>query len=150
MSRHALIAIAMAGAGVLGLIFTLSSHSSVRDDIAKSYRKVGTEKAPGKDGPDRKDTLIYASGKSVSRTAADIVDKHKPGDRRATEAGVFLRYSDDVVSVVPPPKGATGSRILVDDEEGGYHRNFFFVGGFWGTYHGPAGSFRGGGPGAGK
>ena len=150
MSRHALIAIAMAGAGVLGLIFTLSSHSSVREDIAKSYRKVATEKAPGKQGPDRKDTLIYASSRSVSRTAKDIADKHKPGDRRTTEAGVFLRYSDDVVSVVPPPQGATGSRIYVDDEEGGYHRNYFFVGGFWGTYSGPAGSFRGGGPGAGK
>ena len=43
-----------------------------------------------------------------------------------------------------------GSRILVDDEEGGYHRNYGYVGGFWGTYSGPAGSFRGGGPGAGK
>jgi hypothetical protein len=150
MSRHALIALAMAAAGVLGLIFTLTSHSSLREDIAKSYRRVGTEKAPGKDGPDRKDTLIYASPKSVTQTARDISDKHRPADRRTTEAGAFLRYGDDVVSVVPPAKGATGSRILVDDEEGGYHRNFLFVGGFWGTYHGPAGSFRGGGPGTGK
>jgi hypothetical protein len=150
MSRHAIIAIVMAGAGALGLIFTLTSHSSVRDDIAKDYRQIGEEKAPGNDGPDRKATLIYASPKSVSRTAADIVDKHKPADRRTTEAGAFLRYSDDVVSVVPPAKGSTGSRIFVDDEEGGYHRNYFFVGGFWGTYSGPAGSFRGGGPGAGK
>ncbi|MDX6676174.1 MAG: hypothetical protein QOE31_226 [Solirubrobacteraceae bacterium] len=150
MSRHAIIALLMAGAGAIGLIFTLTSHSSVRDDIAKSYRKVGEEKAPGRDAPDRKPTLIYASPKSVTRTASDIIDKHKPADRRTTEAGAFLRYSDDIVSVVPPPKGSTGSRILVDDEEGGYHRNFFFVGGFWGTYSGPAGSFRGGGPGTGK
>jgi len=150
MSRHAIIALVMAGAGALGLIFTLTSHSSVRDDIAKSYRRVGTEKAPGRDDPGRKPTLIYASTTSVSRTASDIVDRHNPGDRRTTEAGAFLRYSDDVVSVVPPPKGSTGSRILVDDEEGGYHRNYGYVGGFWGTYSGPAGAFRGGGPGTGK
>src|SRR5207253_5617520 len=131
--RHAIIAIVMAGAGALGLIFTLTSHSSVRDDIAKDYRLVGKEKPPGREAPDRKQTLIYASPKSVSRTASDIADKHKPADRRTTEAGAFLRYSDDVVSVVPPAKGATGSRIFVDDEEGGYHRDYFFVGGFWGT-----------------
>ncbi len=150
MSRHAIIAIVMAGVGALGLIFTLTSHSSVREDIAKDYRKVGEEKPPGRDDPDRKPTLIYASPKPVSRTASDIADKHKPADRRSAESGVFLRYEEDIVSVVPPAQGSTGSRILVDDEEGGYHRNFFFVGGFWGTYSGPAGSFRGGGPGAGK
>ena len=150
MKKHAIIAAVMAGVGVLGLIFTLTSHGSVRDHIAKTYRQVGTEKAPGTAGPDRKDTLIYASSKSIRETTRDIVDHNKPADRRTTEAGAFLRYSDDVVSVVPPAKGATGSRILVDDEEGGYHRNYFFVGGFWGTYSGPAGSFRGGGPGAGK
>jgi len=150
VKRHAILAILLAGAGVVGLILVFTSHSSVRDDIAKTYRKVGTEKAPGKDGPQRKDTEIYASRKGVTQTARDISDEHKPADRRTTEAGAFLRYSDDIVSVVPPPQGSTGSRILVDDEEGGYNRNYFFVGGFWGTYSGPAGSFRGGGPGAGK
>ncbi len=153
MKRYAIIAIAMASAGVLGLVFTLATHGSVREHIDKTYRKVGTEAPPGKQGEGRKPTQIYSSHRSVSKTAKDISDKHKPADRRAAESGVFLRYSDDVVAVVPPPGGsgnAQGSRILVDDEEGGYHRNFFFVGGFWGTYSGPAGSFRGGGPGAGK
>jgi hypothetical protein len=147
---HAILAAVLAGAGVLGLIFTLTSHGSVRDHIAKTYRQVGTEKAPGKSGSDRKDTLIYASNRSVTQTARDIADHNKPADRRTTEAGAFLRYSDDVVSVLPPAKGTRGSRILVDDEEGGYHRNYGYVGGFWGTYSGPAGAFRGGGPGVGK
>ncbi len=150
MSRHGLIAIVMAGAGALGLIFTLTSHGSVRDDIAKSYRKVAEQPPPGKAGSDRKPTLVYASPKSITQTARDISDKHKPADRRTTEAGAFLRYSDDVVSIVPPTKGARGSRILVDDEEGGYHRNYGYVGGYWGTYSGAGGSFRGGGPGTGK
>lgn len=150
MKGHAIIAAVLAGAGVLGLIFTLTSNGSVRDSVAKTYRQVGTEKAPGKSGSDRKDTLIYSSPRSVTQTARDISGANKPADRRTTEAGAFLRYSDDVVSVVPPAKGTRGSRILVDDEQGGYYRNYGYVGGFWGTYSGPAGSFRGGGPGAGK
>lgn len=150
MKGSAIVAAVLAGAGVLGLIFTLTSHGSVRDHIAKTYRQVGTEKAPGQAGSGRKDTLIYASPRSVTQTARDIADANKPADRRTTEAGAFLRYSDDVVSVVPPAQGTRGARILVDDEEGGYHRNYGYVGGYWGTYSGPAGAFRGGGPGAGK
>jgi hypothetical protein len=146
--RHVVIAIALAGLGVIGLIATFASHRSVREDIDKTYRQVGTRPPP--EGSGGKPTLVYASGKSVTATAADIIAKHKPGDRRTTEAGAFLRYREDVVSVVPPPAGTRGSRILVDDEEGGYRNNYFFVGGFWGTYSGPAGAFRGGGPGVGK
>ena len=149
MRRHAIVAIVLAGGGVLGLIYTIASHRGVREDIAHDYRKVGTQKPPGGEGSG-KPTLVYASPKSVTRTASEIVARHKPADRRTTGSGAFLRYKDDVVSVVPPPKGTRGSRILVDDEEGGYHRNYGYVGGFWGTYSGPAGSFRGGGPGTGK
>ena len=151
MSRHAIIALALAGAGVLGLAFTLTSHGSVRDHLAKTYRQVGTEPAPGGSG---KDTVVYESDKSVSQTVKEIADHNKPADRRTTESGAFLRYSDDVVSIVPlaaAAAGATaGARILLDDEAGGYHRNYGYVGGYWGTYSGPAGSFRGGGPGVGK
>jgi hypothetical protein len=148
VKRHVVIALAMAGAGIAGLFFTLSSHGSVRDHIAKTYRQTGTEPVPG--GGSGKPTLVYTSPKSITQTASDIIDHNKPADRRTTESGAFLRYSDDVVSIVPPLKGARGSRILVDDEEGGYRRNYGYVGGFWGTYSGPAGSFRGGGPGTGK
>lgn len=150
MNRYAIIAIATVVVGVVGLIATLATHRSARDDIAKTYRRIGTQAPPGPASKGRKRTLVYASSKSVSQTAQDIGDKHKPADRRTTEAGAFLRYRDDVVSVIPPPAGSAGSRILVDDEEGGYHRNYGYVGGFWGTYSGPAGSFRGGGPGTAK
>jgi len=150
VNRYAIIAIATVVVGVVGLIATLATHRSVRDDIAKTYRRIGTQAPPGPPAKGRERTLIYASSKSVSQTAQDIGDKHKPADRRTTEAGAFLRYRDDVVSVIPPPAGSAGSRILVDDEEGGYHRNYAYVGGFWGTYSGRAGSFRGGGPGTAK
>jgi hypothetical protein len=147
MKRYTLIAIAMASVGLIGLVAAIATHGNVRDHIAKTYRFTGEEPVPG-DG--QKKTKTYASTKSVGRTAADIADKFKPADRRITESGAFLRYSDDVVSVVPAADGQGGSRILVDDEAGGYHRNYLFVGGFWGTYSGPAGAFRGGGPGTGK
>jgi hypothetical protein len=150
VKRHAVIALLLAGAGVVGLILTLSAHGSVRDYIAKTYQPAGKEAPPGGAGDGRKETLIYTSPKSVTQTAADISHHNKPADRRTTEAGAFLRYSDDVVSVVPPKGRTRGARILVDDEEGGYHRNYGYVGGFWGTYSGPAGAFRGGGPGSGK
>jgi len=150
VKSHVVVAVLLAGAGAAGLFFTLAGHGSVRDHIAKTYRQVGTEKPPGGSSAGRKQTLIYASPNSVTKTAAEISDHNKPADRRTTEAGAFLRYSDDVVSVVPPSGRTRGSRVLVDDEEGGYHRNYGYVGGFWGTYSGPAGSFRGGGPGSGK
>ena len=147
MKGYKIVAIAMAVVGAGGLVATFATHGSVRDHIAKTYRSAGEEPAPG--GGKTK-TKTYVSPKSVSATAADIADKHKPADRRLSESGAFLRYSDDVVSVVPAASGQRGSRILVDDEAGGYHRNYGYVGGFWGTYSGPAGSFRGGGPGSGK
>jgi hypothetical protein len=147
MRKHTIIAIAMASVGVIGIVAAIATHGNVRDHIAKTYRFTGEEPAPG--GGKTK-TKTYTSSKPVGRTAADIADAHKPADRRITESGAFLRYSDDVVSVVPAATGQSGSRILVDDEAGGYHRNYLFVGGFWGTYSGPAGSFRGGGPGSGK
>ncbi len=143
MSRHAIVALLLSGTGLLGLVYVLTSHDTVRESIAKRYRFVGTEPVP--DDKDR--TLVYASSKSVSATAKEIAGDHKPAERRTTEAGSFLRYKEDIVSVVPE---RTGSRVLVDDEDTGYRRNYLFVGGFWGTFSGRGESFRGGGPGAGK
>jgi hypothetical protein len=146
VSRHALIALGLAGAGILGLVFTLSTHGSVRDGIKERYRFVGTEAVQG----DKDRTLVYASSKPVTATTKDISDSFKPADRRSTEAGTFLRYSKDIVSVLPDPSSRGRSRVLVDDEDTGYRRNYLFLGGFWGTYSGRGESFRGGGPGAGK
>lgn len=137
------IAALLSGAGILGLVLTLTGGNSVRDYVKENYRFTGTERVEGAG----RDSLLYASTRSPSKTAAEIADAHKPADRRVTESGVFLRYQDDVISVVPQPRG---SRVIVDDEEGGYRRNYFFVGGFWGTFSGRGQAFRGGGPGSGK
>jgi len=141
--RNVVIAAVLSGIGVLGLVLVLTGGNSVRDFIKDKYKFVGTERVEGAG----KDSLLYASDKPPSQTAADIADARKPADRRVTESGVFLRYKDDVVSVVPQSEG---SRVIVDDEEGGYRRNYLFVGGFWGTFSGRGQSFRGGGPGSGK
>jgi hypothetical protein len=138
-----MIALLLSGTGILGLVFVLTSHDTVRESIAKRYRFVGTEAV----ADDKGKTLVYASSKSVVATTKEITGDHKPAERRATESGTFLRYKEDIVSVVPD---RTGSRVLVDDEDTGYRRNYLFVGGFWGTYSGRGESFRGGGPGAGK
>jgi len=141
--RHVVVAALLTGAGILGLVLTLTSGNSVRDYIKDNYKFTGTERVEGA----RRDSLLYASAKSPSKTAGDIAGARKPADRRVTESGVFLRYQKDVVSVVPQ---AGGSRIIVDDEDSGYRRNYFFVGGFWGTFSGRGQAFRGGGPGSGK
>lgn len=137
------IAALLSGAGILGLVLVLTGGNSVRDYIKDKYRFTGTERVEGAE----KDSLLYASKDPPSKTAADIAQARKPADRRVTESGVFLRYKDDVVSVVPQTEG---SRIIVDDEDGGYRRNYLFVGGFWGTFSGRGQGFRGGGPGTGK
>ena len=143
MKRHVVIAALLSGVGILGLVLTLTGGNSVRDHIKSTYRFTGTERVEGA----AKDSLLYASEQPPSTTAADISDARKPADRRVTESGVFLRYQDDIVSVVPR---TGGSQVIVDDEEGGYRRNYLFVGGFWGTFSGRGQAFRGGGPGSAK
>ena len=144
MKGYTIWALVLSGIGVLGIVLLLVTSGGVRDTIKKKYKFEGREQVAGDD--DR--SYVYSSPKPPSKVAKEISDKHKPADRRTTESGIFLRYSKDSVAIVPASN--RGSRIYLDDEEGGYRRNYFFVGGFWGTYSGPAESFRGGGPGAGK
>ncbi len=133
---------AAVAAGAVALAHGGCLEGSVRDVVADRYRLERRE------GGGERASLVYRSSRPPTRTAAEISDALKPGDRRTTESGVFLRYSKDMVGIVPDGRG--GSRILVDDERRGYSHFYPFVGGYWGTYSGPAESFRGGGPGVGK
>ena len=143
MRSHTLIALLLGGAGLLGLVLTIANHGGVRDYIDDRYTAQADERLDERARP----TKVYASTRSVSATARDISGAHKPADRRVTPEGAFLRYQDDMVSILPR---TGGSKILVDDADTGYRRNYFFVGGFWGRYSGAGESFRGGGPGGGK
>jgi len=124
--------------GLLLLIGTLASAQSPRAYISKHYRRVGNDGG----------AQVYASSKPATQTASDIAHAAHPADRRATESGVFLRYRSDFVAVVPQAGG--GSRVEVSDERSGYTHFYPYIGGYWGTYSGPAEHFRGGGPGVGK
>lgn len=143
MRRHTAIALALTVIGILGLVFAFATFGSVRDHIRDTYVRTGTERVPGDDDP----TEVYASQAPVSRTAQDITERYEPAERRITPAGVFLRYEDDIVSIVQRPEG---TRILLDDEDTGYRRGYAYLGGWWGTYSGRGEGFRGGGPGGGK
>jgi hypothetical protein len=129
-------AIALIVAGVLGIVLTLTSTGSVKGYVKDHYKRVGSDRG----------AQIYSSPKPPARVAEEIAKAHKPADRRVTPEGVFLRYRKDYVGVLASGRG---SRIEVADEKRGYALFFPFVGGYWGTYSGPAETFRGGGPGGG-
>lgn len=131
---------ALAAALLLGVaVLAGCGGGSVRDYVQSNYER--------QSGPGER-PAVYRSDEPPSRTAADIAEARRPGDRRVTESGVFLRYQRDFVGVVPDRGG--GSRVLVDDQRHGYGFFFPYVGGFWGRSSGRGESFRGGGPGAGK
>lgn len=116
--------------------------SSVRSYVADNYE------AGSRQGPDERRSEVYVSDEAPTKVAADIADNRKPGDRHTTPSGLFLRYSKDIVAVLPDSDG--GSRILIEDEDSGYGHFYPLLGGWWGSYGGRGESFRGGGPGAGK
>jgi hypothetical protein len=123
--------------GVILLVASVVGAQSPSSYVKDHYKRIGTDQG----------AEVYQSPKSATDTAKDIADAIKPADRLATPSGVFLRYSSDYVAVLAQP---TGSHIEVSTERAGYSHFYGFVGGYWGTYSGPASSFRGGGPGAGK
>lgn len=130
------VAIGLVVVGLLGLVLTLAGSGSARSYVKDNYTRAGSDR-----GAD-----VYTSSKPPAKVAAEIARKHKPADRRATPEGIFLRYRSDFVGIMPR---GTGSRIAVADERRGYGLFFPFVGGYWGSYSGPAETFRGGGPGGG-
>jgi Domain of unknown function (DUF4247) len=122
-----------------GLAVMFLSAGSVRSWIGGRYTQVSST--------DGGRSAVYSSPKHPSAVAEEIADRWKPAQRLNDPSGFFLRYSDAVVAVT---QSANSSRIYVDDPSRGYARWFPYVGGYWGTYSGPAETFRGGGPGAGK
>lgn len=142
MKRHTVIAAGLVGLGVLCVVAAFTGNS-VREYVADTYRSAGSRTVEGS----RRASLLYDSAKPPTATAKDIADAVAPADRRTSPSGVFLRYEDDFVSVVPRQGG---SQIIVEDDETGYRNSYFFLGGWWGTYSGRGESFRGGGPGGGK
>ncbi|MFG2090573.1 MULTISPECIES: DUF4247 domain-containing protein [unclassified Spirillospora] len=123
----------LAAFGVMILLIAMfAGRTSPRGDIPKDYRKVA-------DG-------TYTSSKKPLAVAQEITEKHKTDERVYTPNGIYLRYHDAVVGILP---AAGGSRITLDKPARGYARYYSVVGGTWGGPGGKASSFRGGGPGGG-
>jgi uncharacterized protein DUF4247 len=91
------------------------------------------------------DAVAYTSRRSPSQVADEITNAWQPADQYVDGSGVYLRYADDAVVILPL---AVGSLILVEKLTSAYRRYYPIVGGYWGWGRGT--TLRGGGPGAGK
>ncbi|HEY0699413.1 MAG TPA: DUF4247 domain-containing protein [Micromonospora sp.] len=91
------------------------------------------------------DAIAYTSNLAPSRVAADITDAWRPADQYVDGSGVYLRYDDDSVVILPL---AAGSLILLERMATAYPRYHGRVGNAWGWGRGS--TVRGGGPGSGK
>ena len=91
------------------------------------------------------DAAAYTSAKVPSEVADELTSAWQPADEYVDGSGVYLRYADDAIVILP---AVVGSLILVERLATAYPRYHPVVGGYWGWGRGA--SLRGGGPGAGK
>ncbi|MFC8847105.1 MULTISPECIES: DUF4247 domain-containing protein [unclassified Micromonospora] len=89
--------------------------------------------------------VAYTSAKTPSQVAKEVTDAWQPADQYVDGSGVYLRYDDDSVVILPI---AAGSVILLERLTTAYPRYHSTVGSHWGWGRGS--TVRGGGPGAGK
>lgn len=89
--------------------------------------------------------VAYTSTKTPSQVAEEVTAAWQPADQYVDGSGVYLRYDDDSVVILPI---AAGSVILLERMTTAYPRYHSTVGSHWGWGRGS--TVRGGGPGAGK
>lgn len=127
---------------LIGAIFAgyalLYGNFSPRGYVQNHYQR-----APGHDIGQQ--AVAYTSTESPSLVAERITKAWKPADEYVDASGVYLRYDDDSVVVMPV---AAGSLILLEAVSTAYPRYHSVVGGAWGWGRGS--TVRGGGPGWGK
>ncbi|WP_422753902.1 DUF4247 domain-containing protein [Micromonospora sp. WMMD708] len=92
-----------------------------------------------------RDAIAYTSNRTPSQVAKDVTDAWKPADQYVDGSGVYLRYDDDSLVILPI---AAGSVILLERMRTAYPRYHSTVGNHWGWGRGS--TVRGGGPGSGK
>lgn len=132
-------ALALAGAVMVGSAL-FSGDFSPRNYVADRYVR-----APDQD-LDGGAAIAYTSSGPPTQVADEIAGEWRPADRYVDGSGVYLRYADDVIAVLPL---TVGSLILVEAIRTAYPRYYGVVGGYWGWRTGTEGA-RGGGPGGGK
>ena len=132
-----LVVAALALAGVAVIAFAAVRPSGPGPYLADRYRLVSSEG----------DSRVYRADVPPRQVFDDLRRAVPPAEVLTDPGGYFLRYRNDIVAVTSE---GTGSRVYLDDSDRGYARWFPFIGGYWGTYTGPAEGVRGGGPGSGK
>ncbi|MGN9811882.1 DUF4247 domain-containing protein [Micromonospora sp. BQ11] len=91
------------------------------------------------------DAVAYTSTKDPSTVAQEVSQAWQPADQYVDGSGVYLRYDDESVVILPL---AAGSLILLERLSTAYPRYHSTVGSHWGW--GRGNTVRGGGPGSGK
>lgn len=91
------------------------------------------------------DAIAYTSSQAPSQVADQITSAWRPADQYVDASGIYLRYEDDSVVILPLAKGSV---ILLEPVATAYPRYYNTVGNAWGWGRGT--TVRGGGPGFGK
>ena len=142
MSGRRVLALVLVALGGLGIVGLFACNESVEGFLKDRCTRGGVERDPR---GNRAQT--FRCKDRPSALAAHLTKAHKPADEHTSPEGHFLRYSDDMVGIVPE---GGGSKAYLADERNGYAFFGPFVGGWWGTYGGRGETFRGGGPAGGK
>jgi hypothetical protein len=128
-------------AGILGALMAvlavLSLSTSPREYVADRFAR-----SPAHDVGD--EIVAYRSEYTPSSVAAMFAEAFEPVDQYVDGSGVYLRYPDDAVVILPT---SFGSVLLVERWETAYRRYGAAVGAYWGWGRGA--NVRGGGPGGG-
>lgn len=115
---------------------------SMAGHLQAEYRPIGTRATPYGDS-----ARVYAARGSPTRAAADLEEEWPAEDQRYTPAGVFLRYEDHVVGVLPGASACQPecSHIWLEEARAGFRHFHRFVGDLWGdSYRREAGVIRSG------
>lgn len=131
------VAVAVIGA-VVAAFAIFSGNFSPRGFVEDRYRRAASQDIGN-------DAVAYTASKAPSAVAKEVTDAWQPADQYVDGSGVYLRYDDDSVVILPL---AAGSLILLEKMDTAYPRYHSTVGNYWGW--GRGNTVRGGGPGSGK
>ncbi|MEU4777586.1 DUF4247 domain-containing protein [Micromonospora sp. NPDC023633] len=137
--RWFVVGVAFAVIGALVAAFAIFYGSfSPRGYVEDKYKRAASRDIAGA-------AVAYTSTRSPSQVAKEVTDAWQPADQYVDGSGVYLRYDDDSVVILPI---AAGSVILLERMSTAYPRYHSTVGSHWGWGRGS--TVRGGGPGSGK
>ncbi|MEH1098643.1 DUF4247 domain-containing protein [Micromonospora sp. CPCC 205561] len=137
--RWFVVGVAFAVIGALVAAFAIFyGNFSPRGYVEDKYTRAASRDIAG-------NAVAYTSTRSPSQVAKEVTEAWQPADQYVDGSGVYLRYDDDSVVILPI---AAGSVILLERMRTAYPRYHSTVGSHWGWGRGS--TVRGGGPGSGK